>query len=88
VLAPERCTLAIELGADSRFHVREIKAACNAPVRSPATLDTIRSWLATHGDYAAVQQVRALKSASRQSAWPGENRDPRLADPDVWDIPF
>lgn len=87
VLSPERCTLAIELGTDARFHVREIKTACNAAVRSPETLGTVHSWLASHQDPDAIQQVRALQIASGLQRW-ANNPDPQLGDPDIWDVPF
>jgi hypothetical protein len=77
VLAPERCTLAIHLGYDDAFHIREIKGPRNAPITNPATLRFVERWLRNNHDARAVARVREELARSetytpRHSVWAQE----------------
>lgn len=83
VLSPERCTLAIDLGPDLNFRIREIKAHANSPA-ARATVAHVDNWLRTHQSETANQRIAQLSSAARGHAWGAAPP----ADLDLYDIPF
>jgi hypothetical protein len=100
VLGLDRCTLAIELGASQRFHVRELKAQRNQLPSSPATRARVEQWLHANHDPESAERVRASRDAGTLGhhhrrayalapAWPARERDddPMLYG-DAHAIPF
>jgi hypothetical protein len=76
VLQPERCTLAIALRTDNRFHIRELRGRFNKEITGGPTIEFIKRWLKDNHDPDAVVRVREL--LGRETAF--------LQPPDAWQV--